>query len=218
MTTQLEPRRLLVVEDESLMASLLCEVLESHGFEVHVAASASEARKEMITFDPDAALLDIMLGDGPSGVALGHLIRQEYPATAVLFLTRYPDAASAGVSGDQIPAGCAFLIKDRIADGAYLLDAIESTLRDSPREYRQDLTANRALRRLTPSQQAVLRMIAQGLTNAAIARRRGSSESAVEQLVAAIFRNLDLEQGAEINPRVQAARLYIAAAGLPEEP
>lgn len=212
------PRRLLVVEDEPLTSALLRDVLQGHGFEVATATSASEARRCLDDFDPDAALLDIMLGDGPSGVALGNLIVREYPAVAVLFLTRYPDAASAGLGRDEIPAGCAFLLKDRITEGAYLLDALEATLQDRSTEYRRDLAVDHPLRQLTPNQQAVLRMMAQGLTNAAIAKRRGTSESAVEQVVAGIFRNLHLEPGTEVNPRMQAARLYISTVGLPEDP
>ncbi len=213
-----ERRRLLVVEDEPLTSALLRDVLEGYGFEVESAASASEARKALDAFDPDAALLDIMLGDGPTGVALAHLITREYPAVAVLFLTRYADPASAGVTGDDIPEGSGFLLKDKITDGAYLMDALEATLGDRPRDYRHDLALNHPLRHLTPNQQAVLRMISQGLTNAAIAQRRGTSESAVEQVVASIFRNLGLEANRDTNLRVQAARLYIAAVGLPKEP
>ncbi len=211
-------RRLLVVEDDHLTSALLEEVLTANGFLVRQAESASSARTELDDFDPDAALLDIMLGDGPSGLALGHLIVREYPGVAVLFLTRYPTAEAAGLSHQHLPAGCGFLRKDRIADVAYLIEAIEGTLRDRPDGYRQDLAEDSRLRMLTPNQNAVLRMVAQGLTNSAIAHRRGTSESAVEQVLASVFRNLGLDHGADVNPRIQAARIYIAAAGMPEDP
>lgn len=211
-------RRLLIVEDDALTASLLVDVLIANGFDVRVAASAAKARAVLDDFDPDAALLDIQLGDGPSGVALGNLIDREYPGTAVIFLTRYPDSKSAGLDGHAVPDGFSFLRKDRIADVSYLVKAIEGTLRDRSRDYRQDLSEDNPLRTLTPNQQQVLRMVAQGLTNSAIARRRGSSESAVEQILASIFRNLGVAHTEEISPRMQAARIYIAAAGLPESP
>lgn len=136
----------------------------------------------------------------------------------MLFLTRYPSVEAAGLSDQHIPPGCGFLRKDRIADVGYLIEAIEGTLRDRPENYRQDTSDDSRLSGLTPNQMAVLRMTAQGLTNAAIARRRGSSESAVEQVLASVFRNLGLTHGGEVNPRMQSARIYIEAAGLPEDP
>ena len=213
-----DARRVLVVEDDPLTSTLLQDVLEANGFAVEVAASARDARRSLDDFDPDAALLDIQLGDGPSGVALGHLITREYPATGVLFLTRYPDITSAGLSHSDIPEGCGFLRKDKIADVAYLLDALEATLRDRSRDYRQDVAEDSPLRNLTPNQLSVLRMVAQGLTNPAIGRSRGTSDSAVEQMLAGIYRNLGIEHSSEISARMRAARIYIAAAGLPEEP
>lgn len=216
--TDYKPRRLLIVEDDHLTSALLDEVLSANGFDVRQAASARAAREALDEFDPDVVLMDIMLGDGPSGVALGHLIVREYPGVAVIFLTRYPTVEAAGLSNQHIPAGCGFLRKDRIADVGYLLEAVEGTLRDRPENYRQDTSDDSRLSRLTPNQLAVLRMTAQGLTNAAIARRRGSSESAVEQVLASVFRNLCLSHGGEVSPRMQSVRIYIAAAGLPEDP
>lgn len=209
---------MLVVEDDPLTGALLKEVLGKQGFEVETATSAREARALLDEFDPDAALLDIALGDGPSGVALAHLIAREYPATAILFLTRFHDPHAAGLVTMDMPPDCGFLRKDRIADTAYLVDAIEAALRDHPGEFRHDMADDNPLSALTPNQQSVLRMVAQGLTNAAIARRRGTTQSAVEQSLSAIFRTLGIEQHGELNPRVQAARMYITAAGVPDQP
>ena len=65
----MEPRRLLLVEDDHLTSALLEDLLVGRGFEVRVASSAVQAREALDEFDPDAALLDILLGDGPNGVA-----------------------------------------------------------------------------------------------------------------------------------------------------
>ena len=61
-------------------------------------------------------------------------------------------------------------------------------------------------------------MVAQGFTNAGIARRRGVSESAVESSMAHIFRILKLKRDGELSLRVQAVRAYITEAGMPEAP
>lgn len=105
-----------------------------------------------------------------------------------------------------------------VTNTAHLMEAIEGALRDHGDDYRDDLTADSRLSALTPNQRAVLRMVAQGLTNSAIADSRGTTVSAVEQSLSSIFRTLELEHRGDLNPRLQAARMYIAAAGLPEDP
>lgn len=216
MTASDLTRRLLVVEDDPLTGALLADLLRSHGFDVQVEHTAASARTAVVEFDPDAALLDIQLGDGPSGVTLAHVLHERYPHVALMFLTRFPDQRAAGLIDVDLPTGCGFLRKDRVADTDYLLTAIEEALHDHAVAYRDDLSAERPLAGLTPTQLEVLRMVAQGLTNAAIARRRETSESAVEQSVAGIVRALDIPSRSDLNPRMEAARRYIAAAGLPD--
>jgi CheY-like chemotaxis protein len=131
-------RRLLVVEDEPLMASLLSEVLVAQGFVVQTAANTLQARTAVDSFDPDAALLDISLGDGPSGLDLAHVLDRKYPHIALLFLTKHADARTAGLADQDLPAGCGFLRKDRVRDTGYLLESLESVLAERPDRVRDD--------------------------------------------------------------------------------
>lgn len=216
MGATLEPRRLLLVEDDQLTSALLKNLLVNQGFDVHVADSAAGARRELDDFDPDVALLDILLGDGPNGVALAHLIATAYPGTAVLFLTRFPDPHAAGLIPDDIPADCGFLRKDRVTDTDYLVGAIEGVLRDKASEFRADLDADHPLAGLTVSQVEILRMVACGMTNSAIARQRGTTASAVEQALSGIFRALSIPHTPDTNARIRAALTYVEAAGIPE--
>ena len=73
-------------------------------------------------------------------------------------------------------------------------------------ELRHDLAPDRPLAALTTRQLEVLRMAAQGLTNAAIAQARGSSERSVELLLHAVFEALEIETSGAISPRVEAIR------------
>ena len=211
-------RRILVVEDEGLMSALLLKVLEESGFQVRTAADVLEARRLVDEFDPDAALLDIDLGDGPSGLDLAHVLQIQYPHIALVFLTKHPDLRSAGVPEDQLPEHCGFLRKDMISDSQYLVDAINSVMVDQPRGFRHDLRPERPLANLTIAQMEVLRLAAQGLTNSAIARSRGVSERAVERMLQLVFAELAIESGGDLNPRVEAVRRYVEAAGLPSRP
>ncbi len=209
-------RRLLVVEDDPFTASLLADALVVHGFEVRVAADVLEARRAVKIFDPDVALIDIALGVGPSGLDLAHALSKQRPDIALLILTKYPDARTAGVSIDEVPKGCGFLRKDKVRDTEYLLAQLESVLSDQSEQVRDDLDTVHALAVLSPRQLEVLRLIAMGYTNEFIAQCTDSGLSSVERWVMQVFRALGLDSRGNINPRVEAARIFIAASSLPE--
>lgn len=207
-------RRLLLVEDEPLLASLMVEVLRSAGFEVAHATSALEARGMLDGFDPDAALVDVHLGPGPTGLHLGHVLARTHPHVGVLLLSRFADLSAAGLDGWDLPPGSVFVPKDRIVDTDVLLGAIDAVLSGRPGPTGVDDPMG-PLSGLTRSQLAVLRLAASGLSNAAIAARRGTSERSVEQHLQAAYEALGIELDGVLNPRVAAVRRYVEAAGLP---
>lgn len=209
-------RRLLIVEDEPLMAVLLKDVLVAHGFDVAHAVSVGEARTCIDEFDPDGLLLDISLGDGPSGVDLARVVSRQRPDIAIIFLTRYADPVIAGMGRDALPPGCGFLRKDMISDSDYLLSSINSVLTNNPRNARHDLLHQSPLSQLSTKQVEVLRLMAMGYTNERIAITKGVANSTVERWTVDIFRHLDIDTSAGLNPRVEAIRHFIAVAGLPE--
>ena len=209
-------RRLLLVEDEAFVAALLAGLLEQSGFEVRTAPDVLVARRLVNQFDPDVALIDIGLGPGPTGLDLAHFLDREHPDIALVFLTRHPDRRSAGLAAPDVPKRAGFLRKDLIGDPDVLMDAIEAVLRDNPREHRHDRRADRPLTGLTPRQLEVLRLASMGLTNAAIARERGTSERAVELLLQSAWRALGVPDDPDVNRRVEGARRYIASAGMPD--
>lgn len=196
------------------MRGLLSELLRERGYEVASAATVSEAVTSLEVFDPDAVLLDIELGAGPGGVDVAHLIAQKYPQIAIVFLTRHPDARTAGVTDDALPVHYAFLRKDRIHDVQALNAALESALRETPGLPRHDREGS-PLTRLTDDQFAVLRMVSEGRTNSAIASSRGTSERSVERLLRAAFDALGLPESDDVNRRVEAVRVFITHAGVP---
>lgn len=209
-------RRLLVVEDEPLTASLLSEALTVHGFEVAIAQDVLEARKAVKDFDPDGALIDITLGAGPSGLDLAHALSKQRPDIALLILTKHADPRASGEYAPSIPENCGFLRKDRVRDAAYLLEQLESVLTDRAAEVRQDLMEENPLAALTPRQLEVLRLMATGYTNEFIAHYTQSSLSSVERWVMQVFRALGVDTKGSVNPRVEAVRIFVASSSLPE--
>ena len=230
-------RRVLLVEDEPLLASLMGQVLVDSGLDVRVCASETEARRALRDFDPDAALIDVHLGTGPSGLYLAHALSRSHPHVGILLLSRYEDLSAAGLDTWELPEGSAFLRKDQVSDRRALLDALDGVLRGRPivpgsadagpaqaagsarsaRSAGSVGSATGALEPLSRTQLAVLRLAALGLTNTAIAARRGTSERSVERILQRAYEVLEIPLDGTTNARVEAVRRYVAAAGLPAE-
>lgn len=207
-------RKLLVVEDEPLMASLLAQTLTAANFVVEIASNAASARKTIDRFDPDILLLDISLGDGPSGVHLAHVIHETRPDIAILILTKHADAKSATAEGLEIPPNVGFLRKHLVNDIQYLLNAIEKVLTDRPDEVRQDQASENPLTKLGQQALRVLSLIAQGYNNNEIALQMDLSIKSIERWIETIYKELEIESKGSINPRVEAARRYYMIAGI----
>lgn len=209
-------RRLLLVEDDVMMASLLARVLEEEGFEARVASDVKAARVLVEDFDPDCALIDLSLGPGPSGADLATVLHRQRPDIALILLTRYPDLRSAGLGDYEVPPNCGFLRKDRVSDPGFLVAAVEQVLRDHATDVRDDTDPERPLGALTQQQMDILRLMAMGYTNDVIAEIKGASRSSVERWVAGILQTMDIDGRGRLNPRVEAVRRYIVVAGVPD--
>ncbi|MEN9707326.1 MAG: hypothetical protein RIS31_892 [Actinomycetota bacterium] len=208
-------RKVLVVEDDALLRSLIASNLIADGFIVEVTDSAAGARKIADDFDPDVALLDIELGNGPTGIDLALVLRKNLPEIALVFLTHIPEPRVVGVDNRKIPKNAAYLAKDRITDPKMLSQAIDAALRGRVgRDFRDD-KREYPLAELSRSQLAVLQMVALGMSNAEIAAERDTTVRAVENLVKRAFQAAGIATEAGGNPRVNAAREFIRIAGLP---
>ena len=208
-------RKVLVVEDDALLRSLIVSKLLADGFVVEATDSAATARKIADDFDPDVALLDIELGNGPTGIDLALILRKNQPEIALVFLTHIPEPRVVGIDNRKIPKNAAYLAKDRITDPTMLSDAIDAALRGKAgRDFRDD-KRDYPLAELSRSQLAVLQMVALGMSNTQIAKERDTTVRAVENLVKRAFEAAGIDTEAGGNPRVNAAREYIRIAGLP---
>ena len=80
--------RVLVVEDEFLICSMMTEALTRHGFEVYAASNANDALKHLTRGEPcDILLTDLNLGPGIDGVALAKMVRELRPDLAVVYVS-----------------------------------------------------------------------------------------------------------------------------------
>lgn len=209
-------RRILVVEDDAFMGSLMVGALANEGFEAELAPTAVQAKRLLNSFDPDVVLVDIDLGEGPTGIDFIQVVSKTRPEIAAILLSKHADSASAGLKGVHIPEGVAYLRKSLVHDTQALVDSINEAAKGRANHLRQDKQSKGLLDLLTKTQREILHMMALGLSNKEIARQRSVSLSSVEQRVSEIFKAFGITHNDAVVPRVEAIRRYIAVSGIPE--
>lgn len=213
--TPAAPRTVLLVEDHALTLALVQRSLEADGFIVTAVATARQAIRAFDDVDPDVLVADINLGPGPNGVELATILRAQAPYLGVVFLTNHTSLDP--VEGVAPPDNVAFVHKGSVSDPGELRRAIESALSDSgERLVITSQTAADRLSRLSPMQMSVLRQVSEGWSNAEIAQQRGTTTRSVERLVSRTFDALGVGHDDKHSTRVEAARIYCEAFGVPE--
>lgn len=208
-------RGAIIIEDDRLMASLIGSLLEIQGFECHVAHSAKEAKAVLKSNDIDVAVIDIHLGNGPSGIQVAKAAEKTHPGVGIVFLTNTPEFISLEVKQSDLPHHFGVVGKDRLTSSEELVDAVESVLSIGRIPIRHDRTLSPGMSDLTLHQREVLRDVAAGLTNQAIAAKRGVTKRSVERTLQAVFERLDIPDNETTNRRATAIRHYVEAAGFP---
>lgn len=206
-----------VVEDEAFSRTALVTALRAHG--LHVVLDTDRAAQAVELFRlrrPQVAILDIHLGTGPSGVDLATHLRRELPAIGVVFLTSFDEPRLLGASLPPLPPGSVYVAKSSVNSMSTLLRSIQAAA-----DWRQTSVNGETVRRpgehgldeLTDDQLDTLRLVAAGLSNAEIARRRVVREKSVEVMIGRIAKKLGLEADAARNQRVHLARVYLRTLG-----
>lgn len=198
--------RVLVVEDDTFTKQLVSNALTAQGFVVEQATSVRSALELFKSFEPHVVISDLDLGETVSGVDLLNRIKEDAPWTGLVALTAHasPELAANGT----LPAEALYLVKSQIDDLAEIGIAVRSSIGggDDSAEMQIEIRPEQVV--ISAAQADVLRLIAEGLTNAAIAEVRGTSIRAVENLVQRTFKTMNLNKGAGYNPRMEAVRLW----------
>lgn len=209
-STKKYSRTIVVVEDDAFMRSLLAEYLEKAGFLVSTASTAVDAKRLIAMVDPDAVVLDIDLGPGPSGLDLADAINVGSNEVGIVFLTNFSDPRFAGRDIKAAHPSAAYLNKQMLEDSTVLLHALDAVLLEKElNQFRFDQRSDRPLAHLSNSQIQALRLIAEGKTNQQIADIRQRSLHATESLVTRTLSALRISPDTEINSRVAAAREFL---------
>ncbi len=217
-----DPVRVVIAEDNYLVREGTRRLLEDSG-EVQVVAAVGNADELLDAVDrllPQAVLTDIRMppGHDMEGIEAAHQIRARHPEVGVVVLSQHADAAYAFQLLKDGTAGLAYLLKERVGDLDELLRALRETIAGRSVidpvvvEALLALRARQAhspLATLTPREADVLREMAQGKTNAAVAASLSVSESAVEKYGNAIFSKLGLTEEPQVHRRVAAVITFL---------
>jgi DNA-binding NarL/FixJ family response regulator len=220
--------RVIIAEDGGLFRNLLIEELPRLGLDVIGSANSTQELIRLVDADPpDIVLLDIRMPREPTtdpefgaGLEAAKQIREHHPNVALLALSNYAEVLWAEEMVALGP-GVGFQLKDRVSHQAQLLedmrvvaaggvridDALIKALVDRKR-------ANDPVATLTERERQVLRYIAQGLSNAAIAEKLYVQESTIEGQQTSIYQKLGLsglpaDEKTRINRRVKAVLAFL---------
>ncbi|SNT11207.1 two component transcriptional regulator, LuxR family [Streptosporangium subroseum] len=213
--------RVILAEDSTLLREGLIRLLVEEGHDVPAAVGDGEALLDAVAeHRPDIVVADVRMPPTHTdeGLRAALEIRRRWPGTRVLVLSQYVEKhyATELMSGDV--DGVGYLLKDRVAQVADFLDALDRVgaggAAFDPEVVRQLLARTThvdPLSRLTPRERDVLDHMAQGCTNASVAERLHVSQSAVEKHVNAIFDKLGLLHVTGYSRRVLAVLRYLGS-------
>jgi DNA-binding NarL/FixJ family response regulator len=218
--------RVVIVEDHALLREGIAALLQENGIEV--VASAADAAGLLRIVDghkPDLAICDVRLPPTftDEGIRAALEARRRHPELAILVLSQYVEPAYSSELLATGESGVGYLLKERVSEVRTFVDAVKRVAAGGTaldREVVSSLvrqhnrTASDApLDSLTTRERETLELIAQGRSNAAIARELVVTLGAVEKHVSNIFTKLGLPATNDDHRRVLAVLAYLRATG-----
>jgi len=202
-----------VADDDALLREGIASLLESAGHKVvGRAANADDLMLKVRSYLPDVAVIDVRMppGTGDAGLVAAGEIRRTHPTVSVLVLSQHLEPAyMLELVGDDA-SGVGYLLKARVRDVSEFINAVERVAAGGtafdPAAVSTLVAGRRrsALDELSERERTVLSLIAEGLSNRAIAKQLHLSSRAIERHVQAIFQTLGLADSQDVNRRVLA--------------
>lgn len=213
------PLRVAVVEDQPLYRAMLTRTFEAHD-DIRVVASVGSVTEALSALPPGAAhvvVLDIDLPDG-NGISLGVQLRRRQPDVGILLLSAHDAMELLLDLPPDVSHGWCYLSKTSSTSEDLLIDTTRAasrgrTVLDPMLLSRITPRRGTALEGLTDRQFEVLRLLAQGLSNAGIADRLHIAEKSVQNHVNAIYATLGIDADRDHNARVRATLRLLEETG-----
>jgi len=218
--------RVIIAEDEVLLREGIARILGDEGYEVvALAGSHDDLIGKVAAHRPELVVTDIRMPPSftDEGLAAAREIRQAHPGTRIVVLSQHVDTAGAADLLADGADGVGYLLKRRVMNLDEFLDSvrrvaaggsaidpevISAMVRREVRDNR-DSGGDTAIASLTPRRVEVLELMAQGYSNARIARQLVVTEKAVARNIALIFQTLGLPPDPDEHRRVIAVIRYL---------
>lgn len=208
------PIRVLVVDDDPFSRVAIRSMVESRGnIEVEAAEGVAAAIEGCESFDPDVAIVDLDLGEGPNGLDLVEGLRRRKPDMRIVVLSTYESPRLLGVSSDRLPGDVTYLVKSQVTSADVILSVVIDEESPKPAPLAATVSQN-----LSDTNLEILRLVARGVSNAEIASRLFLSERAVEKAIARLIKVLRVPADKTQNQRVMLAQAYFAMSGIVKNP
>jgi len=213
--------RVVIAEDSVLLREGLTRLLAEAGHDVVAAAGqAEDFLRQVGRHQPDVVVVDVRMPPTftDEGLRAALVVRGRWPDVGVLVLSQYVEERYATELLSERPHGVGYLLKDRVADLSEFLGALDRVAGGGsaldPEVVAQLLARSRhPLAALTAREREVLALMAEGLTNTAIAAALSVGEGAVEKHINSIFAKLGLAPADRDHRRVLAVLRYLGADG-----
>ncbi len=209
--------RVVIAEDSVLLRAGVQSLLADIGIETAAAVDNGDDMLVAIReHRPDLVIADVRMPPTftDEGLRAALAARQEIPGLPVLVLSQYVEGSYAVDLIAEGTSGVGYLLKERVADVADFLEAVRRVAGGGsaidPDVVAQMLSRSRdPLDALTAREKEVLGLMAQGLSNAAIAKTIVVTQGAVENHISSIFSKLGLEASRDQNRRIRAVLTYL---------
>ena len=211
--------RIVIADDAAILRDGLAHLLTARGHEVVAGVGdAGSLREAVAEHRPDVAVIDIRMPpthtDEGLRAAIG--LRRDHPGLGILLFSQYVETRFAAELLAGSSNGVGYLLKERVGDIDDFVDALHRVASGGtaldPEVVGHLLNAGRrGVDALTPRERDVLGLMAEGRTNAAIAKALVVSDRAVEKHIANIFLKLDLPPSGDDHRRVLAVLRYLGA-------
>jgi DNA-binding NarL/FixJ family response regulator len=211
--------RIVIADDAAILRDGLAHLLTARGHEVVAGVGdAGALRAAVAEHRPDVAVIDIRMPPTHTdeGLRAAIALRRDHPDLGILLFSQYVETRFATDLLAGSPGGVGYLLKERVGDIDDFVDALHRVAAGGtaldPEMVGHLLNAGRrGVGALTPREREVLGLMAEGRTNAAIAKALVVSDRAVEKHIANIFTKLGLSPSGDDHRRVLAVLRYLGA-------
>ena len=206
------PLTVVVADDDRLTALTLADSLGRYGLRVLATVhSASDAIAAVTSLKPDVLVVDLDFGPGPTGIDVALRVRAILPFLGVVMVTAYEDPRLLAPGLPEAPEGSLYLVKQQIANPEQVASAAKLSKQMAVSPPKKSLFKKRV--NLTDAQIELLRLVAAGLSNQAIAEALVLTPDTVKKSITRLAKRVGVDHSSDSNVRVGLTHRYLQHSG-----